>query len=511
MTSNPSSLFPNPWAGSPPRTVLTDDLLLAYKRCDRRFFLNLRGDPRQQDPERDFIHKLRQENQQQIQAFLAAETWVQPDYVPGDWERAAQATEALMAEGVPGLYRGLLLGAWEPTPGSPISLLGRPTFLRRQPGRSRWGDWCYQPVNIKLGKRPKPEYKLVAALHAYLLAEVQGGPVPAPELVLREHQSYWVDLDNWQPRLLEAIADCHQLLAANDPPEVFISRQRCSLCRWLTACQTEAREQQHLSLVPGVTPSRYEDLRRLGVNTLADLAHLEPWQAAAVLTPEAASQLQAQAQALLAGQAFLRPDRRSCYHQPLPQGRIELYFDVEAEPDRNVDFLLGVLVVNHRTGTERFHAFLAETPAEEALIWQQFLALLLRYPEAPIFHFSAYEVETVQRLATLYKTAQVPLPQVLSRFVDLHAWVTQSAVLPVENYSLKTLAKWLGFAWRDAEASGDQTVCWYDRWLRQGDRQLLEAIVRYNEDDCRATYRLKQWFEAFLASAAPPPPLAVNA
>ncbi|NJO20262.1 MAG: TM0106 family RecB-like putative nuclease [Spirulinaceae cyanobacterium RM2_2_10] len=206
---------------------------------------------------------------------------------------------------------------------------------------------------------------------------------------------------------------------------------------------------------------------------------------------------------------YSSPTRPLAYHPPLPSAAIELYFDIEAEPDRNLDFLLGVLVVNHRTGTERFHAFLAEDPSEEPLIWQQFLALLLRYPGAPVFHFAAYEVDTVKRLAALYKTAHAVLPESLDRFVDIHAWVTQSVAMPVENYSLKTLAKWLGFAWRDADASGDQTVCWYDRWLRQGDRQLLNAIVRYNEDDCRATYRLKQWLGDFLASASEPP-LAVN-
>jgi len=491
--------------------LLTDDLLLAYKRCDRRFFLNLRGDVSQQDPERDFVRKLRRENQQQIAALLTAYPPVsRPDYPQGDWAAGARATADLMAQGVACIERGLLLGSGgDLAAGDDLELLGRPTLLVRQPGVSCWGDWCYQPVNVKLGKRPKPEYKLVAALHAYLLARLQQAPVPDPELVLREGQSYWVDLSNWQPRLHEAIADCLEIARAAEAPEVFISRQRCSLCRWLSYCQTDARQQQHLSLVPGVTPSRYEELRGIGVESLVALAQLEPRQASTAFAPEIARHLQQQAQAILEGQPLVRASRAPCYQQPLPRGAIELYFDVEAEPERNLDFLLGVLVVNHRAGSDRFHAFLAETPEEEGLIWQQFLALLLRYPQAPVFHFSAYEVDAVQRLAKLYKTAHVALPELLRRFVDLHAWTIQTTVLPVENYSLKTLAKWLGFAWQDAAASGDQTVCWYDRWLREGDRQLLAAIVRYNEDDCRATYRLKQWLADFL-DAADAPPLAVN-
>ncbi len=85
----------------------------------------------------------------------------------------------------------------------------------------------------------------------------------------------------------------------------------------------------------------------------------------------------------------------------------------------------------------------------------------------------------------------------LSRCVDLHQLTVSSVALPVQSYSLKSLANWLGFQWRDPGVRGERTVCWYDRWLKKGDRRLLEAILRYNEDDCRATYKLKIWLEAF--------------
>lgn len=46
--------------------------------------------------------------------------------------------------------------------------------------------------------------------------------------------------------------------------------------------------------------------------------------------------------------------------------------------------------------------------------------------------------------------------------------------------------------------SGDQCVCWYDDWLKTGERSFIDSILRYNEDDCRATYRLKEWLWEFL-------------
>ncbi|NET50789.1 MAG: hypothetical protein F6K09_19280, partial [Merismopedia sp. SIO2A8] len=38
------------------------------------------------------------------------------------------------------------------------------------------------------------------------------------------------------------------------------------------------------------------------------------------------------------------------------------------------------------------------------------------------------------------------------------------------------------------------------QWLNTGNRSCLDAIQRYNEDDCRATYKLKDWLAKFLIS-----------
>ncbi len=184
----------------------------------------------------------------------------------------------------------------------------------------------------------------------------------------------------------------------------------------------------------------------------------------------------------------------------LPTATVELYFDIEAEPGLNLTYLHGVLVVNREAGSETFQPFLAESPEAEILVWQQFLSLVQVYPTAPIFHFCAYEVQTMERLAKLYRTPGHLIKPLLSRFVDLHQWVTEKVALPVESYTLKQIANWLGFQWRDAAADGAQSIYWYTQWLQTGDRAFLEAILRYNEDDCRATYHVKNWLAAFIRS-----------
>ena len=159
------------------------------------------------------------------------------------------------------------------------------------------------------------------------------------------------------------------------------------------------------------------------------------------------------------------------------------------------------LLCDRTANTQNYYAFLAENQAEEAKVWQQFLDLVEQYPQAPIFHFCPYEVDTVKRLAKLYHTPKEQISELVTRFIDIYEQVAHTVVLPTESYALKTVARWLGFAWRNPEANGSQSILWYDKWLETGDRTLLDAIVEYNEDDCLATLHLKDWFVSFLQNS----------
>ena len=496
--------------------LLTDYLLLNYKRCNRRTYLEVYGNPQSQDPDKDFLLKLKRENQLHIRSVLASRSlrFVKPQASPRDWQQCASQTIALMKQGVDCIGRGILsltfaewqtitnlqLAIAENTPSilDNLFLLATPTLLIKQPGKSRFGNWQYIPVNIKLGRRPKPEYKLIAAFHAQLLAAVQGTIPTHSQLILKSHNDYFVNLDYWLSNMQSIVKECLQMLAVQSKPEVFISRQRCSLCHWHSYCYDVAKRERHLSLIPGITPKRYRYLQDIGVNNLTTLANLSEATLQATIGNDVGSQLKQQVDAIVQHRAIVKSNYDVTIKQIVPTAEIELYFDIEAEPERGIDYLLGIVLVDRTNNTEKFYAFLAETPEDEGNIWQQFLDFVFLYPTAPIFHYSEYEVDTIKRLAKLYNTPQVATQALLSRLVDLHEQVTQSVVLPVESYSLKSLANWIGFYWREDRASGDQCVCWYDQWLTSGDRFWLDAILSYNEDDCRATFYLKNWLVDFI-------------
>lgn len=480
---------------------MTDELLFQYQRCRRRAFLDVYGDRSQRDPPSDYLLKLRQDSIEHQKATLNGRTCHQPDYASRDWKAGAEATLALMRQGVDQISRGVLLTT---TPDGD-TLVSTPDLLVKHPGLSDFGDWLYVATDIRLGKRPKLDYQVIAAFHACILADMQGVAPETSWLVLREKGAYAVNLTELIPRMEGILQECIEALRTQQEPEVFIAHNRCSLCPWFSHCYAIAQKQRHLSLLPGVTPSRYVHLQALNLITVEAVATAAPQRLETLpgFGSQVAYKLVHQAQSTLQNRALARGNTLGTFQpfllslEELPTAPVELYFDIEAAPEQNLVYLHGVLVVDRHAQTETFHALLAEQLQDEGLVWQKFLDLVWSYPNAPVFHFCPYEVQTVRRLASCYGTPDEQVQPLLERFVDLHEQVTRTVTLPIESYALKHIARWLGFNWRDADANGAQSIYWYDQWLTTGDRTFLEAILRYNEDDCRATYRVKDWLVDF--------------
>ena len=77
------------------------------------------------------------------------------------------------------------------------------------------------------------------------------------------------------------------------------------------------------------------------------------------------------------------------------------------------------------------------------------------------------------------------------KVIDLYKVVLKHTDWPVSSYSLKELATYLGFKWRDETPSGALSIQWYNDYLKTGDQKILNRILEYNEDDCRATMVVK--------------------
>jgi uncharacterized protein len=176
-----------------------------------------------------------------------------------------------------------------------------------------------------------------------------------------------------------------------------------------------------------------------------------------------------------------------------PQVATEVYFDIESDPTRGVDYLFGLLMRDTATGKDRYQSIIAKDPVHEKEAWTKFLDTITELEDFVIYHYAHYEQTVFDQLVTRYGAPSGLVQKFHEHAIDLHLKTVESVVLPLYFYTLKDIARFLGYEWADPEAGGAESVVWYDEWLKTGDASYLDRIIRYNEDDVRATMLLKDW------------------
>ena len=106
----------------------------------------------------------------------------------------------------------------------------------------------------------------------------------------------------------------------------------------------------------------------------------------------------------------------------------------------------------------------------------------------------------------------MPTVAAVEEFIGDPAWVDIYAVvdewfLCAHGKGLKRIAPAAGFAWRDPEAGGENSMRWYrDAVGLDGappDLSQRQRLLEYNADDVAATQVLREWMCSPAAAAVP--------
>ncbi|HZO93282.1 MAG TPA: TM0106 family RecB-like putative nuclease [Candidatus Baltobacteraceae bacterium] len=464
--------------------------------CEHRPWMDLHADRALRDPVNPFVEMLWRRGRMHEDELVREGAIEAPNLRETPIAERAGRTLACMRAGVPLIYGGRL---------EVDDLVGEPDLLRLEAGG-------YVPGDIKSGsgeegraddRRPKKEYAVQLALYVDALErlgfgagrrafvwDVDGEEV-AYDLSLpkgpRTPSTFWDDYG-------ECLARARATIAGADASAPAYSAT-CKLCVWRSACLATLERGDDLTLIPGLGRSKREPL----------LPHVPSITALASAGP--GRFLDGDGKSVVKG---LGPDTlrkfharavlRSTHGHPyltralrLPQNPVELFFDVETDPLRNHCYLHGF--VERRVddpSAETYTAFFSAEPTEEAereafaAAW----AFVRARRPCTIYIYSKYErtwwrqlqqrhpdVCTADEVAELFGCGDV---------VDLYEVVETSSEWPTVDHSIKTLASYLGFAWRDPHPSGAASIQWYESHL-EGAQDAKQRILDYNEDDCRAT------------------------
>lgn len=163
---------------------------------------------------------------------------------------------------------------------------------------------------------------------------------------------------------------------------------------------------------------------------------------------------------------------------------------------RGVVYLHGFVERLHgRPETARFVPFFADGTGpehEDAVFRLAWDYLQARVQDSTTYYYSLYERIAYKGLADKYpavcSVSDVEALFARPALVDLYTDVVRKATeWPTYDQSVKTLAQYLGFRWRDTHPSGAASIEWYHRWTESRDPAVRKRILDYNEDDCLAT------------------------
>jgi predicted RecB family nuclease len=481
---------------------ITASMLYDLVACPHRVAMDVFADPVDRDEVSPFVQLLWDRGQAHEEAVMADLGVPYLDLSEYEEEEKEALTLAAMERGDPLIYSGRI---------SADGLLGIPDLLRKEPGGYVAGD-------IKSGAgeegasdeeegKPKKSYAVQLALYTDVLQRLgkSGGrrafvwDVHRVEVIYdfdaiygkRNPRRLW---DDYEECLQEARAIVSR---AVDTLPAYGSV--CKNCVWYSACLKNLEAANDLTLIFDLGRSK-RNVMIDRIATLRDLAEINP---EGFLTDKGKKTIFAgvgpdtlrkfQARAALVVQKDGKPYLRAPVS--LPASERELFFDIEVDPMRDVCYLHGFVERNGGDiGAERFTSFFADEPtavAEEQAFAAAWDFIRSRQPCA-IYYYSKYE-------RTWYRNLQKRYPSVCTAdeveelfasasTVDLYYDVVFKATeWPTRDFSIKTLAKHLGFKWRDTHPSGAASIEWFDRWVQSGDVEVRQRILDYNEDDCKAT------------------------
>ena len=479
---------------------VTASMLYNFVQCPHRVFLDLHGDPDLCDPVSSFVELLWEKGQMFEKEVIESLDVSFVDMSQLDVAEREKETARAMVSGANLIYRGRITAG---------DLVGEPDILRKT------GDF-YVAGDIKSGAgfegaddvndgRPKKHYAVQLALYTNILEkqgrsgerrpfiwDIHGEEVPYDLDVPRGKRNPTSLWDFYEENLEKV-----RRITGGSEKTLPAYSSVCKLCHWRSFCLSQLEKLDDLSLIPELGRSRRDALVPF-VPTVTefaqhDISTLITGKKTKIPGIGLKSLTRFQKRAKLQAD----PSAEPYVTEPLslPSADTELFFDIETDPMRGLCYLHGFWERRGGpAGPEKYIYFLANIPdeAEEERAFREAWEYVKKSRPCAIYYYSPYERTNWRNLQERYPhvatreeiDAMFASPDAVDLYLDVVKKVTE---WPTRDYSIKTLAKYLGFSWRDTDPSGAASIEWYHRWVETGDSDILTRILKYNEDDCIAT------------------------
>jgi len=332
------------------------------------------------------------------------------------------------------------------------------------------------PVFLLISDRITQMDKILITCLCYTLKDTKYGLPESVKIILGK--SFLSIKFNPKPhykraeRLISDISD-------SEPP--FVLNNHCSICEFRNICKEKAINEDSISLLDRVTTKTLEKYKKKGLFTIKQISMIyKPRKNKKKRSNRTLiHNVELQALAIKTNKIYIHqlPD--------LIKKQNEIFIDFEGIPERNIYYLMGVIIIENEKLES--YSLWAENDFEEEKIWMQFISIINKYPDAPIYHYGKYELKAIETLAERYNTDTNKYQQ---RLVNLNGFIFGKIYFPTYSNRLKELGQYLNFKWTYNDFSGIQSIIWRLRWEDSRNEQYISQLMIYNLEDCKALISL---------------------
>jgi uncharacterized protein len=391
---------------------------------------------------------------------------------------------------------------------------GEVDFLIRVETKSKLGAFSYEVYDTKIARNPRPVHVLQITAYSEMLGKIQGSAPKKMHLIDGSDNMHPFKVSEFIDYFLYTKKVFLDFLDNSKKETVYPEKcSHCKICHWLDECEKIWIGDNYINQVAGIKSSQIEKFREVNIDTVKDLAKINPDKIDLKINHKTLTNLKIKAGLVQekreTGESKFNfvdtEDNKGFYKLPKPNPG-DVFIDLEGYPyfeTRGFEYLHGLYL---NTGKKmEFKYFWARSldRRDEKENFVKLIEYLKKHfdknPDAFLYHYNEYEKSALRNLSNDFSPLYpgglhfVDQLQRLKKFVDLYRVVEQCMLTSEKDISLKTIETFYKKERKANIKSAAESVVLYDQWLETQKESLKQDIINYNKDDCISTYELREF------------------
>ena len=390
---------------------------------------------------------------------------------------------------------------------------GSPDFLVKN-------NNIYEPWDIKSAFKLKPENILQICHYSYILNKKYEINSKYGKIILRDRSVENIEIEKFYDYFCNINFRIQNFIFEKKDEPYPTKCNLCNVCEYKIYCENIWKKDDHLNQVANISKKQINILEKNDISTLNKLSNLNEKSEIKGINKNSLE--------LLVDQSKLQReyidnnkldykiifDQKKKINDPSKQIGFEilpnpdpndLFFDIEGYPmyydsvykSSGLEYLFGVFYKSFDKHV--FKKFIAVNYKQEKKAFEELIEFLYSHlksnKNAHIYHYNSYEETALKKLSQKYETKISEVDFILreKKLIDLYKVVKDSVILSTENYRLKTIEKFYKLDREEDIASGQDSLVAFEKYLESGHDEILQEIIKYNEQDCKSLIHLQEW------------------